>query len=377
MDDDTYKPTFPEREGTALTLLRNGCEIFPAMLEAIRSARISICLETYIYWSGEIAKEFATTLAAKAREGVPTRVLLDWYGCLEMDEDLVDLMEDAGVSVRRFRPPRWKRIRRANHRSHRKLLIVDGHLGFIGGVGIADVWLGNAQDPDHWRDNHYRVEGPVVGDMQKVFFNHWDADDCPSSEDPRYYPPLESAGSASARMVASDPFNGADDIEKCYLQLLHDVKKRFYVIAPYFAPGDRILASLCRAAARDVDVQVITAGRHNDQKVVRNASRHDWGRLLTSGVQIFEYDKTLIHVKLVIIDDERIFIGSANFDARSTRLNAEANLLISDTEIVTQHLDVYGEDRAEVREISLEAWRRRPLLRKLADGAAHLLRPHL
>lgn len=177
--------SFPRREGQHIELLVNGREIFPAMLEEIHRAKQSISFETFIYWSGTIAEEFAAALAERSEAGVVVRVVLDWLGCQKMDDELVTLLRQSGVEVIHHRPLRWFHFRRANHRSHRKLLVIDGRVGFLGGVGIADEWTGNAEDPEHWRDNHYRITGPVVADMQRLFFKHWRDDDIPADDDPR------------------------------------------------------------------------------------------------------------------------------------------------------------------------------------------------
>lgn len=368
---------FPQREGNSLSLLRNGREIFPAMLEAIRAAQHSVCLETYIYWSGEIAWEFAEALSERARSGVAVRVVLDWYGCQKIKDELLTTMREAGVQVRLHRPLRWYQISRANHRSHRKLMVTDGTVGFIGGVGIADVWLGDAQDPDHWRDNHYRVQGPVVQDLQELFFTHWNEDDIPPRRDPHYYPALSHEGRIPAQLVASEPVNGSNRIEECYFKLLEEAQSRFLLVAPYFAPRERLLGALCDTARRGVTVEVVTAGEYHDMRVVRRAGRHDWGRLFEAGVRLFEYQPTLIHVKLIVIDERRTFIGSANFDARSTRLNDEASLLVEDAEVARQHAEVFAADRAQAREVTREQWLSRPLWKKGADALANLIRPQL
>lgn len=370
--------SFPRRDGQHIELLVNGCEIFPAMLDEIRGAQQSISFETFIYWSGDIAEEFAAALAARAEAGVVVRVVLDWLGCRKMDDQLVDLLRRSGVEVIHHRPLRWFHFLRANHRSHRKLLIIDGCVGFLGGVGIAEKWTGDAGDPDHWRDNHYRIRGPVVADMQRLFFTHWRDEDIPADDDPRYYPPLEPAGDVPVRLIGSEPIDGPNRIEELYLEMLSRARRHFLLTAPYFAPGERLLTALCDAARRGVTVEVVTAGIHHDRKVVRKASRHDWGRLFKAGVRIFEYHRTLIHTKLVIQDDDLTLIGSANFDPRSTRLNDEANLLIEDGRLAQEHEErSFRIDRDFAHEVRREEWERRPIHRRIIDAAAHLLRPQV
>ena len=367
---------FPVREGNRLECLKNGDEIFPAMLEAMRAAKHSISLETYIYWSGAIAVEVAETLAEAARRGVEVRAVLDWFGCSKMDDELVEMMKEAGVRVLHYRPLRWWNLRRANCRSHRKLLIVDGVIGFTGGVGIADEWTGDAEDPRHWRDNHYRVEGPVVGDMQRVFFDHWD-EEAPRGGNGRLFPELEEAGDLPVQLIASTPLMGPERFAKIYSELMEEAEERFWVISPYFAPDDPLLAKLMETARRGVDVRVVTAGKHNDFKVVRRASRHDWGPLLEAGVKIFEYHPTLIHVKLLIVDRGTSLFGSANFDARSVRLNDEASLLVRDERFTAEQAELFEGDLRIAEEITFEQWRNRPWKQRTKDRAAHLLRPLL
>ena len=375
--DPSDIPEFPERNGVAMKLLKNGDEIFPAMLEEIRNAASTINLETYVYWSGDIADEVAESLAKAAERGVEVRVVLDWYGSQQMNRELVRLMDDAGVHVRYFRPLRWFNFRRANHRTHRKLMIVDGRVGFLGGVGIAEEWTGDAQDSDHWRDNHYRVEGPVVGDLQRLFFSHWSEEERPPEDSTLFYPELKPAGALTAQVIGSEPEEAGNKIEEIYLRLVKGARDRFMVVAPYFAPSDGLLEEMEKAARRGVRVEVVAAGRNNDMRVVRKAFRHDWGQLLEAGVNVYEYHRTLIHVKLLIVDEDQLFVGSANFDLRSMRLNGEASMLVRSREMVEIHERVFEEDRADAEQVNYQMWRDRPLWTKAKDGMSHLLRKML
>ncbi|GHC43472.1 phospholipase D-like domain-containing protein [Roseibacillus persicicus] len=370
-------PDFASREGNELRLLINGDEIFPAMLQAIREARQSVNLETFVYWAGEIAEEFAQSLAEAARRGVAVRVVLDWFGSQDMRSELIETMAAGGVEVRHFRPLQWFNLRRSNRRTHRKLLVVDGRIAFTGGVGIAEEWTGDAQDSDHFRDNHYEVRGPVVADLQQLFFAHWDVDDVPSSDDEAYYPVLEKAGSVSCRVIAAEPDKDSNEIEELYLQLLRSARQRFCAVAPYFAPSDQLLDELAAAAERGVEVQVIAAGRNNDKRVVRKAFRNDWGPLLKAGVRIHEYHRTLIHVKMLLVDDRKVLVGSANFDVRSLCINSEASLLIEDSDWAEKHAQVFADDLADCEEATLADWENRSWSTKAKDKLSHLLRDFL
>ncbi|MDP0491370.1 MAG: phospholipase D-like domain-containing protein [Verrucomicrobiota bacterium JB023] len=375
--DTSDNPDFPTRDGNHLEMLINGQEIFPRMLQAIRDARHSISLETYVYWAGEIAVEFAESLARAAKRGVIVRVVLDWYGSKKMDRGLIERMDQAGVKVRHFRPLKWYDLKRSNQRTHRKLMVVDGQVGFTGGVGIAEEWTGDAEDPQHWRDNHYQLRGPIVGDMQRLFFAHWEEDDRPEAQDKRFYPTLKPEGNLECRLIAAEPSEGENLIERIYLDMLAKAEERFLAVAPYFAPSETIIAELVKAAKRGVKVEVIAAGENNDMRVVRKAFRHDWGDLLEAGVDIYEYNRTLIHVKMLIVDEKQLLIGSSNFDIRSLRINSEACILIEDKSWIQKHAEVFADDRQLSEKISYEQWKSRPPLMKAKDRLSHTLRDFL
>lgn len=363
----------------AVRLLQNGDEIFPAMLEAIRGAERSVCMETYVYWSGKIAEDFAQALAESARRGVMVHVILDWYGCIRMSDDLVNTMRAAGVQVEEFRPLRWYQFVRANYRTHRKLLVVDGKTGFTGGVGIAEEWMGHAQDPDHWRDNHYRFEGPVVREMQAIFFLNWSK--CghtpPARSDLRYYPEINAAGRAVTAACHSSPLEGNDRILTLFRNAISRAQKQIWIATAYFMPGDELLESLIKASRRGVAIKILMCGGHIDKEVVRFASRAHWGRLLKAGIELYEYQPTLFHVKMLIVDNEWVSIGSANFDARSVRLNDELNINLYGEHFVGEHIQVFERDLEKSKQLTLEAWKERPWSIKLKDASARLLRHHL
>jgi cardiolipin synthase A/B len=363
--------------GNRIQALHNGDEIFPAMLDAIGAARRSISFETYIYWSGRIGAQFAEALAARARAGVAVHLLIDWVGSQRMDPDHLALMRKAGVDLRRFRPLRWYTLHRLNHRTHRKLLVVDGRIGFTGGVGIADVWLGQAQDPAHWRDSHYRVDGPVVGQMQQVFLDNWrKLSDEPLLGD-AYFPRLQPVGTSAAQIFSSSPADGRKDMHLMFLLAIAAARRSIQLSSAYFIPDAETRGALIAALQRGVRVQVITPGPNMDAETVRRASRALWGDLLQAGVEIHEFQPTMYHCKMMIVDQELVSVGSTNFDPRSFELNDEASLNVYDPAFAREQTRVFENDLARSRRISLRDWERRPLLEKMIEQAASLLAPQL
>lgn len=363
--------------GNRVDVLLNGDEIFPAMLGAIRSAKETITFETYIYWSGKIGNDFAQALAERARAGVRVHVLVDWLGSHKMDTKDVTLMEQAGVQFRKYRPLSWYELGRLNNRSHRKLLVVDGRVAFTGGVGIADVWTGHAQDPDHWRDSHYRVEGPVVAQMQAAFMDNWIKTTGVVLHGPQYFPALESAGSDSAQLFSSSPAGGSESMQLMYLLALTAAKESILLESSYFVPDRISREALVAAVRRGVKVQIITPGPHVDAETVRRASRALWGDLLEAGVEIYEYQPTMFHCKLLIVDQRLVSVGSTNFDPRSFKLNDEASLNIYDAGLAQQETEIFRNDLGHSQRITFAQWRARPLREKLWEKAASLLGPAL
>src|SRR5688500_5275636 len=363
--------------GNKVTPLVNGDQIFPAMLVAIRGAERTISFETYIYWSGRIGREFAEALAERARAGVKVHVLLDWVGAGKMDDELLELMQGAGVEVLKYHPLRWYNLGRLNNRTHRKLLIVDGRVGFTGGVGIADEWLGNAEDPDHWRDSHYRVVGPAVAQMQAAFMDNWIKTNSLVLHGEEYFPAIDTAGPHLAQVFTSSAGEGSESVRLMYLLSIASARRSIRISASYFVPDSLSLETLVSARERGVEVEIIVPGEHIDAEVVRKASRGRWGRLLEAGVKIYEFQPTMYHCKVMIVDETWVSVGSTNFDNRSFSLNDEANLNILDPEFAAEQVAVFAEDRARSREITYDAWRRRPWQEKVQEWAAGLLRSQL
>ena len=363
--------------GNRVTALCNGDEIFPSMLAAIRSAKRTITFETFIYWSGTIGKTFAAALNERARAGVKVHVLLDWIGTGKMEADTLRSMEDDGVEVVKYHPLRWYNLGRLNNRTHRKLLVVDGKVGFTGGVGIADNWLGNAQDPDHWRDSHFRLEGPAVAQMQAAFMDNWIEARSLVLHGEEYFPAVETAGPHSAQLFKSSSTEAGESVRLMYLLSIAAAVESVKIASAYFVPDTLSVATMVAAQRRGVQVEIIVPGRYTDAKVVRRASRSSWGPLLEAGVSIYEYQPTMYHTKVMIVDKVWTTVGSTNFDNRSFRLNDEANLNILDADFARGQVQMFEQDRVNSRRFTLEMWRSRPRREKLKDRLAGLFRLQL
>lgn len=362
--------------GNKVETLVNGVAIFPSMLEAIRQARQTITFETYIYWRGDIAIAFADALAAKAREGVSVKVLLDWVGSVPMDEALIERMQQAGVEVVRFRPVAWYTLDRLNNRTHRKLLVVDGRIGFTGGVGIADEWNGDARNPDEWRDNHYRVEGPAVAEMQAAFAEHWIEATGELLLGDRFFPKVEPVGEHAAQVVVSSTHQ-RNVMHLMLMTALASSQKTIRIATPYFVPDELTRRQLIEARRRGVAVLILVPGPQTDARLVRKASRHFWGELLEAGVRISEYQPTFFHAKLAVIDDAWTSVGSTNIDARALRLNDEANVNLFDRRFAAEQIAIFDRDMAASRPYSLEDWHGRPASQKVTDWVASLARSQI
>ncbi|WP_454806987.1 cardiolipin synthase [Paraburkholderia fungorum] len=363
----------PVVPGNRFEVLLNGDEIFPSMLEGIRSARHTITFETFIYWSGAIGEEFARALSDKARAGVAVHVLLDWVGSSKMDRRYLRMLRAAGAEVVRYHKPHWTGLGRMNDRTHRKLLVIDGHIGFTGGVGIADEWSGHAQDEKHWRDMHFRVEGPAVGQMQAVFMDNWIKSTGNVLHGPQYFPEIDAAGEGLAHMFSSSPSGGSDDMQLMYLMAITAATHSIHLASAYFVPDKLTINAIVEAAKRGVKVRIITPGKRIDTHTVREASRACWGDLLAAGVEMYEYQPTMYHCKLIVVDEYLVSVGSTNFDSRSFKLNDEANLNIYDRDFARRQTAVFDGDVVNAKRITLDDWRRRPLLEKLLERVVALL----
>jgi cardiolipin synthase len=367
----------PILPGNRVVDLQNGDGIFPQMLSAIREAKSSITFETYIYWSGEIGQAFADALSERARAGVPVHVLLDWVGSLKMEERFLDQLRTAGVEVERFHEPRWYTLSRMNNRTHRKLLVVDGRIAFTGGVGIADQWQGHAQDAEHWRDTHYRVDGPAAATFQAVFLDNWTKVTGRVLHGPAYFPAIPSQGDAAAQMVSSSPSGGSESIHLMYLLAIAAASRTILLSSSYFVPDEVTVAAMVAAVQRGVQVRVVTPGPLIDTQLVRVASRARWGELLAAGVEIAEYQPTMYHVKMLAVDGRFVSVGSTNFDNRSFRLNDEANLNVYDEAFAARTEAVFQADWARSKPVTWADWSNRPWHEKAREVLVGWLGPQL
>lgn len=367
----------PFVEGNRCTYLKNGDEIFPSMLASIAAAQKTITFETYIYWSGDIGQQFADALSERARAGVRVHILLDWLGSVKMKAELLDEMSGAGIEVHRFHALRWFELARFNNRTHRKLLVIDGTVGFTGGVGIAPEWTGHAQDPDHWRDSHFRFEGPVVAQIQSVFLDNWIKVSGDVLHGIDYFPSLSGAGASRAQMFSSSPTGGSESMELMYLLAIASAQSTIDLAAAYFVPGDLALEALCQALRRGVRVRIIVPGKHIDSETVRRASRARWGKLLSSGATIAQYRPTMYHCKVMIVDGLLVSVGSTNFDNRSFRINDEATLNLLDEDVAQAQTQTFEDDLKLSDVVSFEAWHRRPLREKLLEKVTSIFRLQL
>ena len=367
----------PLAAGNRAQTLLNGDQIFPAMLEAIEGAKKSITFETYIYWSGKTGKRFADALSARAKAGVRVHILVDWVGSQKMDEVLLDEMRAAGVEIYKYHPLHWYTLDRLNNRTHRKLLVADGRIGFTGGVGIADEWEGHAQDVNHWRDTHYRIEGPAVAQMQAAFADNWMKVSGAVLHGSDYFPAIDSVGELHAQVFKSSADGGAESMHLMYLLSVASARESIDLSMAYFVPDDLALGALVEALKRGVKIRIIMPGPVTDAALVRRASRAKWGTILAAGAELYEFQPTMFHCKVLVVDGLWTSVGSTNFDERSFRLNDEANLNVYDRDFARRQRADFEADLTRSRRITFEAWRDRPLLEKAWEHVAALLGPQL
>ena len=363
----------PIVDGNKVQVLLNGDQIFPSMLEAIRGAQRTVTFETYIYWSETIGKEFSEALIERAKVGVKVHVMLDFIGSMKMDDTAMSAMKAAGIELQRYHKPVWWKLARLNNRTHRKLLVVDGKIGFTGGVGIADKWRGSAQDSRHWRDTHFRVEGPVVGQIQAVFIDNWTKATGAVLDGEAYFPALTAQGHHPAQMFSSSPTGGSASMHLMYLLAITAARRSIQLSNAYFVPDEMTVKALVAAAQRGVAVQILTPGTDIDAQVVRAASRDLWGGLLKAGIRIAEYQPTMFHVKSLVVDDLLVSVGSTNFDNRSFSLNDEANLNVFDRSFAQSQVAVFNDDWRRAKPITLAAWKARPWSDKVMGKLASLI----
>jgi cardiolipin synthase len=365
--------------GDDVDLLINGDAIFPCYLETIRGAKRTICLTTYVYWRGEIAHDVASALCERARDGVEVNVIIDAVGGIKIERAVVERMEEAGVRVVRFRPPKPYAARRLGNRTHRKLLVVDGRVGLTGGVGIADEWTGNADDPDHWRDTHVRVHGPVVRGLFGAFADNWLEATGEVLVGAGYLPDIERAeeGGGPMMVVRSSAGVGDTNVEALYYLAIAAAREQLDLTAAYFVPRPAFSDALCDAAERGVRVRVLVPGPNIDKPPVRVAGRVAYDQLVDCGVEIHEYQPTMLHAKTMVVDGAWSSVGSVNFDNRSFQLHDEATLCVLSETFAGQLTAQFERDLELSQPIEPERWQRRGPLQRASEASLKLARREL
>ena len=362
-------------KGNHIDVLINGDEIFPAMTEAIGQSTETVHFATYVWWDGkEVPDAFATLFCETAKRGVSVRIVIDSEGSESISVALVRKMRDAGCKVEFFRRLHWNTWMRYNQRSHRRLLIVDGKVGFTGGVGIADEWSGDGGGPEHWRDTHARITGPAVYSLQAAFADNWNKATSELLLNARDYPALENTGTMEASVVVSTPTSGSSAAQRTMASLIAGSTKTLHITNAYFVPTPAFVKNLCDASRRGVDVRVIVPGPHHDMPIVRYASWHSLPDMLEAGVKIFEYQPTMIHCKTAVADGAVSIIGSINFDPRSFALNLECAVVVADTGVAAAMESAFAADLAQCMSIDGQAVRNRGVARKARDAVCYWVR---
>jgi len=364
--------------GNRVKVLHNGGRTFPAMLQAIASASSTVDLSSYIYWPGDVADAFTDALVDRARAGVEVNVVLDGWGSAKAkaNRTTVQRLEEAGVRLAFFRVPHWHNMHKLNNRMHRRLLIVDGRIAFAGGVGIADVWSGDAEDPEHWRETHLSVEGPAVLDLYGAFLENW-AEATKSIPGPTHHPKVAAFDDGiELQVLRSSPKAGGTLALHLFNALISGAQERVWLTTAFLAPGKAFVDRLVAAAHRGVDVRLLTNGPHIDKEVVRQVGQRCYGPLLEAGVRIFEYQPTMIHAKVTIADGWAN-VGSSNLDHRSLGLDDELNVATRDPQLVSELAGQFLDDLAASKEFDLDRWRRRSLAKRATESSLDLLRQSL
>ncbi|MGX1494518.1 phospholipase D-like domain-containing protein [Streptomyces tendae] len=364
-------------EGNELVPLRNGDEIFPAMLGAIREAEHTIDMMTFVYWRGQIAHDFAGALADRAREGVRVRLLLDGFGAKEIEGRLLELMASAGVEIAWFRKPVWLSPFKQNHRCHRKALIVDERTAFTGGVGIAEEWCGDARNPSEWRDTHVRVRGPAVDGIAAAFAQNWAECHEELFDERDRFTEHRQEGSSVVQVVRGSASIGWQDMQTLIRVMLTSAEERFRLVTAYFAPDAYFVDLLCATARRGVRVEILLPGPHTDQRACQLAGQQHYTRLLEAGVHIRQYQPTMMHAKIITVDSVAALIGSTNFNRRSMDHDEEVMLAVLDEEFTAELDRDFEADLEKSVEIDLRRWRRRAAVQRVKEAAVTPIRRFL
>lgn len=358
--------------GNQVELLFNGDQIFPAMLQAIRSARKSITYAQYLYEDGAIAYEIAEAFAERCRAGVQVRILIDSLGGGNIPKDIPDLWKKSGCQLEWFERIKalqfvtpWELLN-YNHRSHRRILVVDGKIGFTGGHGVGNAWTGNGRTPEHWRQTDVRVEGPIVQQLQAAFVESWRRTTGNVLGDDSYFPALDLQGKVYAQIVKSSPLGGSFGLYLLFLLSITSAQKSIHIANPYFFPDNRIEEALINAVKRGVKVVVLTPEK-GDHAATSSASHSGFGPFLRGGVEIYEYHPALMHTKAMVVDGVWATVGSANLDYRSLAINEEINLVVYDAAFAAQLEKSFQEDLKYSKKLTYEAWNTRPFVDKILE----------
>ncbi|WKD36192.1 phospholipase D-like domain-containing protein [Streptomyces xanthophaeus] len=364
-------------EGNSLLALRNGDEIFPAMLDSVRAAEHTVDMMTFVYWRGAIARQFAQALADRARAGVRVRLLLDGFGSRLIEQELLDLMEDAGVDVAWFRKPLYLSPLKQNHRCHRKVLVVDEQTAFTGGVGIAEEWCGNARNENEWRDTHVRLRGPAVDGVAAAFAQNWAECHDTLFDDRDRFTEHAPQGGAVVQVVRGSASIGWQDMQTLIRVAIESAQQRFRLSTAYFAPDAYFIELLCAAGRRGVEVEILLPGPHTDKRVCRLAGQNFYADLLACGVRIFEYQPTMMHAKVITVDRIAALIGSTNFNRRSLDHDEEVMLAVLDEDF-TATLDRHFDEDVQASEpMDPARWNRRSAAQRLRELAVTPVRRFL
>lgn len=360
-------------QGNAVKTLVGGEEIFPAMIEAMKRAQVSINLESFVCSSGRVCASFTDVLRERAQAGVKVQVILDWMGSSDLHDAHYEQMRAAGIHIIKYRKPHWYTLPRLNNRSHRKILVVDGMVGFTGGAGIADQWLHEVKGVPAWRDIHYRFEGPVVAKLQAAFMENWLKSHANVLEGEMYFPLLSAKGTVSAQVFTSSA-DGIEAVRLMYLLSIACAKNSIRILNAYFVPDISFSRALIHAATRrGVKVEIIVPGKVTDQRLLQEVSRSSWGKLLQAGISIYEYQPTMHHGKIFIVDDAFVSVGSANCDGRSFRINDEMNVNILDEQFAAEQIALFENDKRYSHLVTYKQWKRRPVWRKVIGHLGRVL----
>ncbi len=365
-------------EGNHVTTLPNGDTFFPEMRKAVNSAKKSITFETFAMVSGTETYYFCLALAEKAKQGVKVHVILDGIGSRKLGKVCTDILVNSGCELKWYRKFNPLRLYYINNRDHRKFLIVDGKVGFTGGAGYANSWMGNASDPSEWRDTMYKVTGQAVADMQHIFADNWKELTGKQISGSEYFPNLKNTGNMSVQNTMGAPRERGDTLGASYLLAIDAAKKSILIEHAYFAPNPPLLAALKRARTRGVSIKVIVPGDPIDSKILREASKIYWPSLMHAGVEIYEYQTSMMHGKLIVVDDYLTIAGSGNFDNRTYFINDEANLHVLSSSLAAQQKAMFNRDLKQCKRMSLHdakmKWTPTDIYNRVG---AHLIMPQL